>query len=105
MEIRETSFFTKKIEKLLDRESYRLLQLSLAAHPESGALIRGSGGLRKIRWSGSGRGKRGGTRVIYYWATEDRVILMLMAYAKNEAADLTKDQVEILRRVVEEEFK
>ena len=105
MEIRETSFFTKKIEKLLDRESYRLLQLSLAAHPESGTLIRGSGGLRKIRWSGSGRGKRGGTRVIHYWATEDGVILMLMAYAKNEAADLTKDQVEILRRVVEEEFK
>jgi mRNA-degrading endonuclease RelE of RelBE toxin-antitoxin system len=105
MEIRETSFFTKKIGKLLDRESYRLLQLSLAAHPESGALIRESGGLRKIRWSGSGRGKRGGTGVIYYWATEDGVILMLMAYAKNEAADLTNDQVEILRRVVEEEFK
>ena len=105
MEIRETSFFTKAIGRLLDRESYRLLQLSLAAHPESGALIRGSGGLRKIRWSGSGRGKRGGTRVIYYWATDDGVILMLMAYAKNEASDLTKDQVEVLRRVVEEEFK
>ncbi|MBT8462194.1 MAG: type II toxin-antitoxin system RelE/ParE family toxin [Rhodothermales bacterium] len=105
MEIRETSFFTKKIEKLLDRESYRLLQLSLVAYPESGDLIRGSGGLRKIRWSGSGRGKRGGTRVIYYWATEDGVILMLMAYAKNEAADLTKEQVAVLRRVVEEEFK
>ncbi len=79
--------------------------LSLAAHPESGELIRGSGGLRKIRWAGSGRGKRGGTRVIYYWATEDGTILMLMAYAKNEAADLTQDQVEVLRRIVEEEFK
>jgi mRNA-degrading endonuclease RelE of RelBE toxin-antitoxin system len=105
MEIRETSFFTKKIAKLLDRESYRLLQLSLVAYPESGDLIRGSGGLRKIRWSGSGRGKRGGTRVIYYWATEDGVILMLMAYAKNEASDLTREQVDVLRRVVEEEFK
>ena len=105
MEIRETSFFTKKIAKLLDRESYRLLQLSLVAYPESGDLIRGSGGLRKIRWSGPGRGKRGGTRVIYYWATEDGVILMLMAYAKNEASDLTREQVDVLRRVVEEEFK
>lgn len=105
MEIRETSFFTKKIGKLLDRDSYRLLQLSLAAHPESGDVIQGSGGLRKIRWAGSGRGKRGGTRVIYYWARADGVILMLMAYAKNEASDLTKDQIAILRRVVEEEFK
>jgi hypothetical protein len=43
--------------------------------------------------------------VIYYWATEDGVILMLMAYAKNEAVDLTKEQVSVLRRVVEEEFK
>lgn len=67
--------------------------------------MRGSGGLRKIRWSESGRGKRGGARVIYYWARADGVILMLMAYAKNEMADLTKDQIAILRRIVEEEFK
>ncbi len=67
--------------------------------------MQGSGGLRKIRWAGSGRGKRGGTRVIYYWARADGVILMLMAYAKNEASDLTKEQIAILRRVVEEEFK
>lgn len=105
MEFRETSFFTRTIQRLLDSEAYRLLQVSLAAHPESGALIRGSGGLRKIRWSGSGRGKRGGTRVIYYWATEDGIILMLMAFAKNEASDLTKEQISVLRRVVEEEFK
>jgi len=67
--------------------------------------MKGSGGLRKIRWAGSGRGKRGGTRVIYYWARADGVILMLMAYAKNEVSDLTKEQIAILRRVVEEEFK
>lgn len=105
MEIRETSFFTKRIERLLDPEAYRLLQVSLSAHPESGVLIRGSRGLRKIRWSAPGRGKRGGIRVIYYWATEDGIILMLMAYAKNEAADLSADQIEILRRIVEEEFR
>lgn len=105
MEFRETSFFTKKIGKLLDRESYRLLQLSLAAYPESGGLIPGSGGLRKIRWEGSGRGKRGGTRVIYYWANGEGVILLLMAYPKNEKADLTKDQIKLLRNIVEAEYK
>ncbi|NIV31795.1 MAG: type II toxin-antitoxin system RelE/ParE family toxin, partial [Anaerolineae bacterium] len=85
--------------------SYRLFQLELVANPERGALIRGSGGLRKIRWQGSGRGKRGGVRVIYYWATEREVLLLLLAYPKNEQEDLTRDQLKVLRQVVEEEFK
>ena len=65
MVIKETSVFTRQVSKRLDAESYRLLQLRLAADPEAGDLMRGSGGLRKIRWQGSGRGKRGGVRVIY----------------------------------------
>ncbi len=60
MVIKETSVFTKRVEKLLDGESLRLLQLRLIAEPEAGDLIKGTGGLRKIRWQGSGRGKRGG---------------------------------------------
>ena len=51
------------------------------------------------------RGKRGGVRVIYYWATRNDVILMLMIYGKNERNDLTADQRKVLRKVVEEEFK
>ncbi len=82
-----------------------MFQLELVANPERGALIRGSGGLRKIRWQGSGRGKRGGVRVIYYWATEREVLLLLLAYPKNEQEDLTRDQLKVLRQVVEEEFK
>ena len=65
MIIKETSVFTRQVSRLLDVESYRLLQLRLAADPEAGDLIRGTSGLRKIRWQGSGRGKRGGVRVIY----------------------------------------
>ena len=55
---------------LVDDEHYRQLQLELVARPESGVLIRGSGGLRKLRWYVRGGGKRGGLRVIYYWAPE-----------------------------------
>ena len=105
MIIRETSVFTKRVQRLLDSDSYRILQLRLAADPRAGALIPGSGGLRKVRWEGSGRGKRGGVRVVYYWATRDDVILMLMIYGKNEKDDLTKEQAKVLKRIVEEEFK
>ena len=70
-----------------------------------GALIPGTGGLRKIRWQGSGRGKRGGIRAIYYWAGQVDVLLMLLAYPKNEREDLTPEQKKILATLVREEFK
>jgi mRNA-degrading endonuclease RelE of RelBE toxin-antitoxin system len=100
----ETPTFTRQVEHLLDAESYRLLQLALVDDPECGALLRGSGGLRKVRWPGSGRGKRGGVRVIYYWAAARETVLLLLAYAKSEKDDLTREQLKVLRRVVQEEF-
>ena len=105
MLIKETEVFSKRVQRLLDSESYRLLQLRLAADPEAGALIPGTGGLRKIRWRGSGRGKRSGVRVVYYWAGAHDTILLLMMFAKNERSDLTREQKAILRRIVEEEYK
>ena len=105
MIFKETTVFTKQVKRLLDAESYRLLQLRLVADPEGGALIPGTGGLRKIRWQGSGRGKRGGIRAIYYWATKDDVLLMLLAYPKNERDDLSVEQKKVLVALVKEEFK
>ena len=63
----------------------------------------GSGGLRK--WRGSGRGKRGGIRVIYYYITADAQIYLLTVYAKAEMQDLTRDQIRALRKLVEAELK
>ena len=60
--------------------------------------------LRKKRWSLDGKGKRGGTRIIYYWATAKGQILMLMIYAKNEMDDLGSDQLKALAKVVKEEY-
>ena len=97
----ETHVFTRQVLKAMDDESYRGLQSHLAAHPESGDLIRGSGGLRKIRWSGAGRGMQGGTRTIYYWDSGD-MILMLFLYKKNERSDLTSEQLSVLRKIVGE---
>ena len=104
MVIKETSVFSKQVQRLLDRESYRLLQLRLVAEPDAGDLIRGTGGLRKIRWEATGRGKRGGVRVIYYWARRLDVILLLLIYSKTQQDDLTPEQMNVLRKVIEEEY-
>lgn len=104
MVIIETSIFTKKITSLLNDEEYRSLQNLVLETPSIGDIIQGSGGIRKIRWGISGRGKRGGARIIYYWANNQQQIFMLYAYAKNEQDDLTKEQLSILKQVVNSEF-
>jgi mRNA-degrading endonuclease RelE of RelBE toxin-antitoxin system len=100
----ETSAFTRRVLTILSDEEYRKLQLILVNNPEAGDVIPGSGGLRKIRWGASGRGKRGGARVIYYYAIVKECILLLLIYTKNEKDDLTRDQLTILRKLAESEF-
>ena len=62
----ETSVFTRRVQRLLSPEAYRLLQIFLSFHPDAGVVIPKSGGLRKLRWAAGGKGKRGGVRIIYF---------------------------------------
>ena len=101
---RETSIFTRQITELLSDDELNALQWALMTDPESGDLIRGSGGLRKLRWAGSGRGKRGGLRIIYYWHVPGGSILLLLAYLKNEQDNLTTAQLKFLKSIIETEF-
>jgi hypothetical protein len=105
VELIETSTFTRQITALLSDEDYGEFQSRLAANPGLGALIKGGGGIRKIRMAVGSRGKRGGARVIYYWAVRRDLILLLYAYPKNVSADLTPSQVAQLAKVVKEEFR
>ena len=95
---------TKRVTELLDDEDYRKLQAALIANPELGDLIRGTGGLRKARWSAKGRGKRGGVRLIYYWITRGDQVLMLLIYPKSARDDLTADERRLLAKLVEREL-
>jgi hypothetical protein len=78
-------------------------QSRLAAHPDLGAVIRG-GGIRKIRVAVGASGKRGGARVIYYWAVRRDLIRLLFAYPKSASAGLSPKQVSQLGKLVREEF-
>jgi len=77
----------------------------LVASPRAGPVIPGGGGLRKMRWVGSGRGKRGGTRVIYRWFPERHRLLMLFVFLKQERDNLSAAQLKQLRMVAESELK
>lgn len=96
----ETKSFVRTKENLLKEEELRQLQISLMLNPATGNVIPGSGGLRKMRWRGSGRGKRGGIRVIYYWIQHKDRIYLLIAYSKNSQEDLTTDQLKILKTLI-----
>ena len=101
----ETPIFTKEVRSLLSDDDYRTLQTALMLRPEQGEIIRGTGGLRKIRWGGKGHGKRGGYRLIYYWDNQTDTFYMLFIYPKNRQEDLTTKQRKLLSKLVQEEFK
>jgi len=93
----ETPIFTRRVQRYMDDEEYGEMQAFLTLRPDAGNVIKGTGGMRKLRWAGSGRGKRGGLRVIYYWWVAKDRISMLLAYPKNEQDDLTAEQLKQLK--------
>lgn len=97
----EAPLFSRLLGEYLSDDEYAALQWALTQRPEAGAVIPGSGGIRKLRWAGSGRGKRGGLRVIYYWKTRAGEIWLLTLYAKNEAEDIPLNVLRQLQQEIE----
>jgi mRNA-degrading endonuclease RelE of RelBE toxin-antitoxin system len=87
----------------LEEEQFRALQNNLLENPHAGARIPGTGGLRKLRWSTEGRGKRGGVRVIYFVVEARELILLLLLYPKNVQDDLSAEQKRMLKELVRAE--
>jgi hypothetical protein len=95
----ETKLFTKLVHEYLTDDEYSALQQALITEPEAGDIIRGSGGVRKLRWNVAGRGKRGGIRVIYYLQSRQGQVWMLTMYAKNVAENIP---AHVLKKIKEE---
>lgn len=95
----ETPIFTADVRALLSDDEYAALQRHLVVQPNAGAVIAGAGGLRKIRWTTAGKGKRGGTRVIYYHVVAQVQIRMILIYRKGVKDDLTPREKAELRKI------
>ncbi len=99
MKFIETSIFTKLIYTYLTDDEYVGLQGFMLKYPEAGKIVPGSGGVRKLRWSIAGKGKRGGVRGIYYFKKHEDEIWMLTIYGKSEMENIP---AHILRQIAEE---
>ena len=94
----ETEEFLADVKGVLSEDEHDDLILFVALHPEAGDVIPGTGGLRKLRWAAKGRGKRGGSRVIYYFHDIHVPLFLMAIFAKNVQADLSTRQRNALTR-------
>jgi hypothetical protein len=108
MRFKTTTLFDKKINKLLTAEEYRQLRQALAENPRLGVVIKGTGGIRKMRWAVGQKGKSGGARIIYYWhlaKSPTGEIYLLFAFLKSEQDNLTGQQKMTLKKFIQKEYQ
>lgn len=98
----ETRAFTRRVINLLSDDEYTALQWFLETNPQTGAVIRNTGGARKVRWGKQQQGKRGGLRIIYFHHEQPHIFWMLALYEKTEQADLSEQDKNIIKRLIEE---
>ncbi len=84
--------FLSQVGKCIEPEERDDLINFLARHPDAGSEITGTGGIRKLRWGGKGKGKQGGLRVIYYFYNDSAPLFLLTAYGKGEQENLSNEQ-------------
>jgi len=99
----ETRLFTRLVQEYLSDQEYGRLQRQLVENPDAGSVIRGSGGVRKLRWAGGGRGKRGGYRVIYFVRRLEGVIWMLTIYPKKVTDSIPGHVLKEIRKEIEDD--
>lgn len=99
--VAETPLFTRQSGKLFDESEKAELINFLASNPLSGEVIPGTNGVRKVRFASSGRGKRGGARVIYYFLDDTMPLYALLAYAKNVKDDMSPAEKKTVSDLVE----
>lgn len=99
MTVIETPAFLRRAKGILSEAERADLVAYLAEHPDSGKIMEGTGGVRKLRWAREGEGKSGGYRVIYYFHSERIPLFVLLIYGKNEKTNLTQAEKNDMRRL------
>jgi hypothetical protein len=98
--VAETPLFVRQAADVWDDDEREAFVTYIASHPEAGDVIPDTGGVRKVRWTRTGSGKRGGTRVIYFYHDAGRPLYLLMVYAKAQREDMTPDEKRAARAFV-----
>jgi hypothetical protein len=98
--IETPAFLASAADEGISEEERTAMVAYIAAHPTAGEIIKGTGGARKLRFAGRGKGKSGGYRVITFHADEDIPVFLLDVYAKDSQANLSKAQRNELRKLL-----
>lgn len=98
--VAETPLFLRQAKDVWEESEREEFVNFIARHPEAGDVIPDTGGVRKVRWSRAGTGKRGGARVIYFYHDADHPLYLLMVYAKARQENLTPDEKRAVRKLV-----
>lgn len=99
----ETPTFVEDAKRLWSEEERGAFCAWLASNPEAGSVVSGSGGCRKVRWTRSGSGKRGGVRIIYFTKISDEEIWLLVIYSKAVVGNIPAHILKAVREAVENE--
>ncbi len=102
MEFIESKSFAKTVYKYFTEAEYLDLQIHLVEFPDSGDLVKGGGGLRKLRFAIRDKGKSGGVRVIYYWRSHRGEIYLMEVYHKSVKSDLNDSELALLANMIKE---
>ena len=97
--------YIKSAEKELSKDERDELLYYLSSYPKAGTLMQGTGGVRKLRWASKGKGKSGGSRIIYFFYNETIPLLLLTIFGKNEKVNLSKAEQNELIKLVKELIK
>ncbi len=97
----ESPIFQKLWPRYWDEDERADFASFIAQNPEAGAVIRGSGGVRKVRWAREGAGKSGGVRIIYLARNEAGEVYLLTIYAKSESENISPITLKEIRRALE----
>jgi hypothetical protein len=97
--VAETPLFVRQADAIWDEDERLEFVTFIAANPEAGDVIPGTGGVRKVRWSRQGFGKRGGVRVVYFYYDANWPLYLLMVYAKARKADLSPAEKRSVREL------
>jgi len=97
--------YIKRADKILSKDERDELLFYLSSHPKAGSVMQGTGGVRKLRWASKGKGKSGGSRIIYFFYNETIPMFLLTIFGKNEKINLSKSERNELSKLVKELVK
>ena len=99
--VTELPEYIRRSQELLSEPERKAVIDYLAQYPQSGDLMEGTGGIRKLRWGRGSRGKSGGVRIIYYYHDEHIPLYLLTVFGKNEQSNLSKAERNELAKLVD----